>query len=74
MANIAQLVNVIAPMMVTNDELWMQTMYYLLQLFSFNCMGQSLEIYTDGPYKMQGIIRKFLTWMYHLYTTTKPAN
>lgn len=43
MANMAQLVNVIAPMMVTNDSLWMQTIYYPLQLFAQNCKGTSLE-------------------------------
>ena len=47
MANLAQLVNVIAPMMVTNDKLWMQTTYYPLQLFSQNCYGQSVESYVD---------------------------
>jgi alpha-N-arabinofuranosidase len=57
MANMAQLVNVIAPMMVTNDKLWMQTIYYPLQLFALNCHGQSLESfvqcdkYDAGDYK-----------------------
>ena len=57
MANMAQLVNVIAPMMVTNDKLWLQTIYYPLQLFSKNCHGQSLESllqcdkYDAGDYK-----------------------
>lgn len=57
MANLAQLVNVIAPMMVTNDKLWMQTTYYPLQLFSKNCKGQSLSTfvqcdnYDAGDYK-----------------------
>ncbi len=57
MANMAQLVNVIAPMMVTNDKLWKQTIYYPLQLFSKNCHGQSLETfiqcdkYDAGDYK-----------------------
>jgi len=57
MANMAQLVNVIAPIMVTNDKLWKQTIYYPLQLFSKNCYGQSLETfvqcdkYDAGDYK-----------------------
>ncbi|MBC7849234.1 MAG: alpha-N-arabinofuranosidase, partial [Chitinophagaceae bacterium] len=57
MANMAQLVNVIAPMMVTNDKLWMQTIFYPLQLFAMNCHGQSLETfvvcdkYDAGDYK-----------------------
>lgn len=57
MANLAQLVNVIAPMMVTNDKLWMQTTYYPLMLFAKNCYGQSLQSFVDcekydaGDYK-----------------------
>lgn len=57
MANMAQLVNVIAPMMVTKDKLWLQTIYFPLQLFSKNAHGQSLETfvqcdtYDAGDYK-----------------------
>ena len=43
MANMAQLVNVIAPMMVTGDKLWLQTIYYPLQLFATNCNGYALD-------------------------------
>jgi alpha-L-arabinofuranosidase len=43
MANMAQLVNVIAPMMVTDDKLWLQTIYYPLQLFAQHCEGYSLD-------------------------------
>lgn len=42
MANIAQLVNVISPLMITGDKLWMQTTYYPLQLFATHCHGTSL--------------------------------
>jgi len=48
MANMAQLVNVIAPMMVTNDKLWLQTIYYPLQLFGKNCYGESVLAYVGG--------------------------
>ena len=57
MANLAQLVNVIAPMMVTQDKLWMQTTFYPLSLFARNCHGQSLQTlvesdkYDAGDYK-----------------------
>ena len=57
MANMAQLVNVIAPMMITNGKLWMQPIYYPLQLFAQNCKGQSLQTlvqcdrYNAGDYK-----------------------
>lgn len=47
MANLAQLVNVIAPMMVTNDKLWLQTTYFPLQLFANNCMGRSISTFVD---------------------------
>ena len=48
MANIAQLVNVIAPMMITNDKLWKQTVYYPLQLFALNCFGSSVNSYVQS--------------------------
>jgi len=48
MANIAQLVNVIAPMMITNDKLWKQTTYYPLQLFATNCYGESVNSYVQS--------------------------
>jgi alpha-N-arabinofuranosidase len=57
MANMAQLVNVIAPMMVTDDKLWFQPIFYPLQLFAQNCRGVSLQTYVDcdrydaGDYK-----------------------
>lgn len=44
-ANMAQLVNVIAPMKVDNGKLWLQTTYYPLQLFANNCRGTSLQAY-----------------------------
>ncbi len=47
MANVAQLVNVIAPMMVTKDKLWYQATYYPLQLFSNNCVGESVEAFVE---------------------------
>lgn len=47
MANLAQLVNVIAPMMVTNDKLWLQTTYFPLQLFANNCFGKSISTFVD---------------------------
>ena len=47
MANMAQLVNVIAPMMVNSDKLWLQTIYYPLQLFANNCKGVSLETFVQ---------------------------
>lgn len=49
MANMAQLVNVIAPMRIDNDKLWKQTTYYPLYLFANNCRGKALDIYAKGP-------------------------
>jgi alpha-N-arabinofuranosidase len=43
MANMAQLVNVIAPMMVTDGKLWLQPIYFPLQLFAQNCVGSNLN-------------------------------
>jgi alpha-N-arabinofuranosidase len=57
MANMAQLVNVIAPMMVTNDKLWLQTIYHPLALFAARCKGRAVnalvqcDTYDAGDYK-----------------------
>jgi len=57
MANMAQLVNVIAPMMVTDGKLWLQPIYFPLQLFAQNCQGSNLNTwvqcdkYDAGDYK-----------------------
>jgi alpha-N-arabinofuranosidase len=48
MANMAQLVNVIAPMMVTRDKLWLQTIYLPLQLFAQHCKGYALDTYAQS--------------------------
>ena len=47
MANMAQLVNVIAPMLIKNDTLFYQTIFYPLQLFANNCTGESLDVFVD---------------------------
>lgn len=49
MANMAQLVNVIAPMRVDNDKLWKQTTFYPLYLFANNCRGEALDAYCKSP-------------------------
>ncbi|MFC1651136.1 alpha-N-arabinofuranosidase [Candidatus Latescibacterota bacterium] len=46
-ANMAQLVNVIAPMFITDGKLWYQPTYYPLQLFANNCFGTSIETFVD---------------------------
>lgn len=48
-ANMAQLVNVIAPMRIEDDKLWKQTIYYPLYLFANNCLGESLDVYSKSP-------------------------
>lgn len=49
MANMAQLVNVIAPIFTENDDMFIQTIYYPLQLFSNNMKGESLNVFVDSP-------------------------
>ncbi len=49
MANMAQLVNVIAPMRIDKDQLWKQTTYYPLYLFANNCRGTALDVYSQSP-------------------------
>jgi alpha-N-arabinofuranosidase len=47
MANMAQLVNVIAPIFTNDKTLFKQTIYYPLQLFSQNIKGTSLDVFVD---------------------------
>jgi alpha-N-arabinofuranosidase len=49
MANMAQLVNVIAPLMVTHDSLWKQTIYFPFRLFATYCYGTSVETLVNAP-------------------------
>ncbi len=48
-ANMAQLVNVIAPIFANEDGLFLQTIYYPLQLFANNTRGKALELFVDSP-------------------------
>lgn len=47
MANMAQLVNVIAPIFAEKDGMFKQTIYYPLQLFANNMFGTALDVYVD---------------------------
>jgi len=47
MANMAQLVNVIAPMFTNEETMFKQTIYYPLQLFANNVSGTSLDVFVD---------------------------
>jgi len=48
-ANMAQLVNVIAPIFTNDKGLFLQTIYYPLQLFANNTRGKALELLVDAP-------------------------
>ncbi len=48
-ANMAQLVNVIAPIFTNDQGLYLQTIYYPLQLFSNNVRGNSLVLDVATP-------------------------
>jgi alpha-L-arabinofuranosidase len=48
-ANMAQLVNVIAPIFTNEKGLFLQTIYYPLQLFAANARGTALEVFVDSP-------------------------
>jgi len=49
MANMAQLVNVIAPIFTNEKGLYLQTIYYPLQLFANHTKGKALELFVDSP-------------------------
>jgi alpha-L-arabinofuranosidase len=48
MANLAQIVNVIAPVFTRPDGLVLQTIYYPFELYSRTCGGKALDIWWDG--------------------------
>lgn len=48
MANMAQLVNVIAPIFTSEEGMFKQTIYYPLQLFANNVYGTSLDVFVDS--------------------------
>jgi alpha-N-arabinofuranosidase len=48
-ANMAQLVNVIAPIFTSDRAMYLQTIYYPLQLIASNCRGKSLGLSMEGP-------------------------
>jgi alpha-N-arabinofuranosidase len=48
-ANMAQLVNVIAPMFTNDKGMFLQTIYHPLQLFANNSKGKALELFVDSP-------------------------
>lgn len=47
MANMAQLVNVIAPIFTNETGMFKQTIFYPLQLFANNAFGTSLDVFVD---------------------------
>ena len=48
MANLAQLTNVIAPIFTKPDDMFKQTIYYPLQLFSEHAYGTSLDVHVNS--------------------------
>jgi alpha-N-arabinofuranosidase len=48
-ANMAQLVNVIAPIFTNKQGLFLQTIYYPLALVAANSFGTALELFVESP-------------------------
>jgi alpha-N-arabinofuranosidase len=48
-ANLAQVVNVIAPILTRGDDMLVQSIYYPFQMFSRRGRGDSLRTLVDGP-------------------------
>jgi alpha-N-arabinofuranosidase len=48
-ANMAQIVNVIAPIFTNETGLYLQTIYYPLQLFANNSFGTALQLEIESP-------------------------
>jgi alpha-N-arabinofuranosidase len=49
-ANMAQLVNVIAPIFSNDKGIFLQTIFYPLQMFANNSKGKALELFVDSPH------------------------
>jgi alpha-N-arabinofuranosidase len=49
MANMAQLVNVIAPIFTNETDMYRQTIYYPLALYANHSHGTSLDVFVDSP-------------------------
>ena len=59
MANMAQLVNVIAPMFTNDQGMFLQTIYHPLALFANNTKGKALGLFVDSPkYKSDALRRR----------------
>jgi alpha-N-arabinofuranosidase len=48
-ANIAQIVNVIAPILTRGDDLLRQSIYYTLEMYSKRREGIALQVQLEGP-------------------------
>jgi alpha-L-arabinofuranosidase len=48
MANLAQLVNVLAPILTTADGLVLQTSYHVFRLYSNHMRGEAVDVHVDG--------------------------
>lgn len=48
-ANLAQIVNVIAPIQTRDDEMLLQTIFHVFELYSKRKRGRSLRLVVDGP-------------------------
>ena len=48
-ANLAQLVNVIAPIFTNDKGLYLQTIFHPLQMFANNTKGKSLQLFVESP-------------------------
>lgn len=61
MANMAQLVNVIAPVFTSPEGCWYQTIFYPLEIFANHCYGESVQAFVDCPeYDLNGQAVPFL--------------
>jgi len=56
MANIAQIVNVIAPIFTRKDGLVLQTIFYPFELYSATCGQNSLDVWSKGKHSAAGNI------------------
>ena len=72
-ACIAQIVNVIAPILTTTDSMLKQSIYYPLMLFSNMASGDSLDVLVKSPAQETAKFGRCRCWMCRRRMMRKPA-
>ncbi|MDL2229583.1 hypothetical protein LJC14_04955, partial [Treponema sp. OttesenSCG-928-L16] len=64
MANLAQMVNVIAPIFTSRKGMFLQTTYHPIEIISNNTQGVALDVFVDGPVHELEEKKEYLHWLW----------